>query len=106
MNFMNLFTAIKKDFPENIAIGVCTACAIHLSIKIKEKDLNEPGRYQRKIEKKIKAVLWEYDTADVETIIKLESLVYDWQISNSCAGLGGCTPKSFLELYQKAIEIS
>lgn len=78
MNYQELFVEVKKEFPEHIAVGVCVATGIHLSTKIKGKDFDEPGRYENRVEKKIREVLWDND--DVDIIIKIHKCVYTWDI--------------------------
>jgi len=97
MNYNKLYAAVKEEYSEDIALSVCIAYSIHLNLKIEDDDdMTDSGRYQKRIEENIRSVLWEND--DIDLIIDLESRVYEWDISNSLSGLGGCTPKLFKEI--------
>lgn len=89
MNYNRLYAAVKEEYSEDIALSVCIAFSIHMQTKIEEE-------YQKRIEENIRDVLWENDNIDL--IIDLESRVYQWDISNSLNGLGGCKPKLFKEI--------
>jgi len=101
MNFPQLFNDLKKEFPEHIALGVCVAMGIHLSTKIKEKDLSPKGNFEKRVEKKIRNTLWEVSEKDLELIIKLWKCVYDWDIRRALEGLGGCERKTFTQLLEE-----
>jgi hypothetical protein len=96
MNFKRLYNAIKDEYSEDIALSVCIANAIHLNTDVEEEDMTESGRYQKRIEKHMRDVLWEND--DIDLILDLESRVYEWMVSNDLSGLGGCVPKLFKEI--------
>lgn len=96
MNYNRLYAAVKEEYSEDIALSVCIAFSIHMQTDIEDEDLTESGRYQKRIEENIRDVLWENDNIDL--IIDIESRVYEWDISNSLNGLGGCIPKLFKEI--------
>lgn len=96
MNYKKLYAAVKDEYSDDIALSVCIAYSIHMQTDIEDEDLTESGRYQKRIEEQIRYVLWEND--DIDLIIDIESRVYEWDISNSLSGLGGCIPKLFKEI--------
>lgn len=101
MNYPELFSELKNEFSDDIALGVCVALGIHISTKITEKDITKPGRYGQKVTKKIRNALWEYSSDDVDLIIRIEAMVYEWDTRRSMDGFGGCVRKTFRELIEE-----
>jgi hypothetical protein len=98
MSHIRIFNAIKADFGEEIALSVCQINAIHLTTKIKAKDI-QGGRFAARVTKKAQKLLWELSPEDFELVLTLWDCVYDWEIKQSLDGLGGCEKKTFKELY-------
>jgi len=99
MNYNRLYAAVKEEYSEDIALSVCIAFSIHMQTDFKEwdyDDIQDSGRFQKRIEENIRDVLWEND--DIDLIIDLESRVYQWDNSNALDGIGGCTAKLFKEI--------
>lgn len=98
MNYQNLYNDVAEEFPHNIALGVCIASGIHLSTTIKDKDIDEEGRYTKRVTKKIIKALWEYSAEEMKTIMAIWNVVHDFYTRKTLEGLGGCEIKTFKEL--------
>ena len=104
MELTKLYSLASKEFPHSVCIGLCAAHAIHLSMPIKLKDITETGRFWGRVEKKIRKTLWQEPELDL--IVKLCFAVYDVEVSHSLQGLGGCTPKTFSEVLNTALNFN
>jgi hypothetical protein len=98
MIYPELFNDLKKEFPENIALGVCVAVGIHLSTKPKKKDLEVEGGFEKRVEKKIRKTLWENTEKDLIYIVRLWKCVHFWMIQRSLGGNGVCEKKTFIKM--------
>lgn len=100
MNYKKLYSAVKDEYSDDIALSVCIAYAIHMNTEIEDEDLTESARYHKRfhkrVEEQIRYVLCEDDNIDL--IIDLESKVYTWEICQEMDGLGGCKAKLFKEI--------
>lgn len=99
MNHIAIFNALNEDFGGEIALSVCQINAIHLSQKIKQKDIEIPGHLVKRVTSKAKKLLWELSDEDFALSMILWDLIYDWEIGQTCHGLGGCEKKTFKELF-------
>ena len=45
MQLKQLYFIALQDYPHEVCLGLCAAHAIHMSMRITEKDLAEPGSY-------------------------------------------------------------
>ena len=52
MQLKQLYFIAFQDYPHEVCLGLCAAHAIHMSMRITEKDLAEPGRFDARLEKK------------------------------------------------------
>ena len=52
MQLKQLYFIAFQDYPHEVCLGLCAAHAIHMSMRISEKDLAEPGRFDARLEKK------------------------------------------------------
>ena len=98
MKYSEMFDDLSKEFDSHIAMKVCMAIGIQLSIKLKDKDLLEEGYYTNRLIKKFKKVFWEETPEDLELIIKLWKVSYDYETTKTLQGTGGCEMKSFKQL--------
>lgn len=105
MDYSNVYDAVSEDYGPKCGLAVCQVLAIAMSTKIKKKDLSKKGRYSRRIEKKVKAALWETNEGVLDVAIECFHVVNDWSIGISMEGLGGCQVKTFRELVEGAREI-
>lgn len=97
MNYDVLFQQVKKEFSEEIALKVSIAVALHLSTRVKNKDFEEKGRYDKRVKKKIWDVLWESSSDELDLVIKLWKCVYYWDIDNVLAP----EPRTFKQLLEE-----
>ena len=99
MNYTKLYSEIESEFNHDIALLSITAIAIHLSINPSKKDITVKGHFGQKIYKKITQTLWEHDYKDnLETVLYITAVFYDYDLCKSLNGLGGCQAKSFTQL--------
>lgn len=99
MNHVAIFNAIKADFSEEIALSACQINAINLTLKVKKKELAGGGNREERIAKKARKLLWELSDEDFSLSMIIWDLIHDWEINQTCHGLGGCEKKTFKELY-------
>ena len=99
MNHLRIFNEIKADFGEQIALSVCQINAIHLTTKVKKKDMgSNSGSFAARVTKKATKLLWELSPEDFQLALALWGCVHDWEIKQALDGLGGCEKKTFKEL--------
>ena len=96
MELQQLYRLARKEYSHNVCIGLCAAHALHLSLRIKLKDLTKTGRFREKVEKKIRKVLWQ--ETELDLIVRLCFAVYDVEVSQALQGMGGCVPKTFSDV--------
>lgn len=102
MNYIKLQEVVEKEFDKEIATLVIAATAIHLSMKIKDTDLLEQGRFAKRREKKIKDTLWQH--ADkLDLVIQIIDAYYKFEIGESFQGLGGCVAKPLKEYIKREL---
>ena len=102
MNFNQLYQQIEKEYDADMALMVVQINTINLTMKISEKDLNEPGRFTKRLHKKTYKLLWEYDNDKIELALKLNDVIQQWECGKSFQGLGGCIEKTFKELIKES----
>ena len=98
MNHYNLFKALKKEFNEETALNVVIANSINIGYVPTEKDFVTEGRYTKKLDKKIRMVLWE--TENIQEILAIQRTIHEWGLCVSMDGYSGCTKKSFTQLLE------
>jgi len=99
MDYYELFKEIQdQGFDEKTALLTTIAQALHVSTKIKSKDLSVKNHFAEKITKKIKKTLWEYSDI-IEDVITLESVLHDYSLQKVFAGISGCEGKTLKQLY-------
>ena len=96
MQLKELYFIAFQEYPHDVCLGLCAAHAIHSSMRVTKKDLAQPGRFDARLEKRIRKAL--HEETELELIIKLCFAVYEVETSHSLQGLGGCTAKSFKEV--------
>jgi hypothetical protein len=104
MDYYELFKEIKEQgFDEKTALLTVIADALHISTVVEDDDFVIQNNFFKRVTKKIKDTLWEYPD-DLEKILKLESLLHDYEIGKDLDGLGGCQGKTLKELYDEKKE--
>lgn len=93
-----VFSAVSAEFSQAAALRVVAIHAVHMSQKIKEADLATPGRFNARLEKRARKVLWAETPEDFCEAFKIAMALYDFETRRSLQGLGGCTPVSLREL--------
>ena len=96
MQLKQLYFIAFQDYPHEVCLGLCAAHAIHMSMRISEKDLAEPGRFNAWLEKKIRGALWQEPHIDL--IVKLCLATHEVETTHALQGLGGCVAKSFKDV--------
>ena len=96
MQLKQLYFIAFQDYPHEVCLGLCAAHAIHMSMRITEKDWAEPGRFDARLEKKIRRALWQEPHIDL--IVKLCLATYEVETTHALHGLGGCVAKSFKDV--------
>jgi len=93
MDFYKIFSAIKLEYPENIALAAMQIYTLNLSLKPRLE-----GKFEEKIIKKAKKVLWQVSDSDFDLAVKIWKAIYSWQCCQSLQGLGGCKAKTFKQI--------
>lgn len=101
-NFNQIFQDIKKEFSEEVAINAVIALALNFSFPVKKKDLQESGRYTRRLNEHTKDILWETKQEVVDLAIKLRELHTQVEISKTLGDIGGSGVKTYKELLEKS----
>jgi hypothetical protein len=91
MDFYKIFSAIKLEYPENIALAVIQIYSLNLALK-------PSNNFETKIIKKAKKLLWEMSDSDFNLAVKIWKAIYSWQCCQSLQGLGGCKAKTFKQI--------
>lgn len=98
----DVFTSVKAEYGEEIAVMVVAVNAIHKATKVKGKDLDEKGRYSQRIKDKVKDALYgeTYQDVDLAFDIAMQLYVYDCcrTLGEPGGGIGGCLPKTLKQL--------
>lgn len=95
-----VFTAVSAEFSPEVAARVLVVYAIQLSLKPKEEDLLMPGRFQQRIEKRARKVLWRETAEEFAQAFQIAMALYDFDVRKSMAGIGGCTPATLKQLVE------
>jgi hypothetical protein len=101
MNHLTIYNALCSEFGPVIALSVVQINTIDLTLKYKAKDYKQESKRTERILKKAKKLLWELSQEDYDLAVSLWLVTYEWVISQSLDGLGGCEKKTFLELLGK-----
>ena len=96
MNFVKIFKTVENEFDSEIALLVCLAHSINLSLKVTDEDLMLKGNYTKRLNEKTHNILWEYPDK-VELVIKIRDAFQSFEMGESFNGLGGCTKKTLKE---------
>lgn len=88
------FNAIQLDYGLHIAILATQLHAIQMTMKIHKVD-------RTRILKKFSKLTWEVSAETTDLAIKVWDVLYDWEISQSLDGVGGCEKKTIKELVER-----
>jgi len=91
MDCHKIFSAIRLEFSENIALAAVQIYSLNLALK-------PNNDFETKITKKAKRLLWEMSDSDFDLAVKIWKVIYIWDCRQSLQGLGGCKAKTFNQL--------
>jgi hypothetical protein len=100
MDFRFLHDKVAEEFSPTVAVLVVVALNINLVTKPKPTDLNTPGRFTERINKKTRKALWEHHPEDVELAIKIRDVWSEFENRITMDGLGGCQVKTLKQLLE------
>lgn len=105
MKYYDLFKQIVgEDYSEEVALTVIQIMTIHLSKKITLSHIENKGEFSNEIIEDAKSLLFQTPEEVVKEALQIWSVMYDYEISQSLHGLGGCKKKTFRQLVQEAKE--
>jgi len=69
MEYLTIFQQIRKEgFNETVAISAIQILTLNMGMKPSEKDFKEPGRFEERLRKKSRDVLWELSDTEFNLI--------------------------------------
>lgn len=95
---------ISKDlraegFDEEVISNVVVINGLHMSKKIRPRHIDTIGLYTQELKEKSRDVLWETTDKVFGEAWELSQIIYDYELTHSLNGLGGCVAKTYRELY-------
>lgn len=102
MDYMKLFAAVSAEYGEDIAIRVSVLAGINFSLKVTPSELSNPKKREHRIKSIAKRLFGELPRAEVELVIALWQVSYDWEVGQT---LGGQHVKSFEELMSDLAQV-
>jgi hypothetical protein len=97
MNIIKTYTTVCAEYGHATALRVLSILTIHLTLKVKESDV-EVGNFQKRIEKKARKFLWEELYEDVTEALKIEQALFTYDLRFELDGLGGCSRTTLKEI--------
>lgn len=98
MKYEEIFQAVKNEYGEEVALTVVQLATIHISTNPTYEEIVTEGLYVRNLQNKFNEVLWETPNHIFRVSLKVWEVLYDWELRQTCAGLGGCETKTLKEL--------
>ena len=89
---------MKEGFSFGAISVAMSARNLNMLKLIEKHHLENMGSYTDEIIHDTKKLMWEESESDVTEGIALWQAIYDFEISHSFNGMGGCTVKTFREI--------
>lgn len=93
-----VFSAVRAEFDEEVAVRVLAIHCVQLTLKPKVDDLKEKGRFAARMRQRARKYLWRETGEQFEAAYSVAMALYDYEVGRSLGGLGGCKAQSLREL--------
>ena len=105
MTHSDVFNAVRLEYGESLAVLALVIYTLNLTLKVKPKDMEMPGRYTKRLRAKVDAKLWQEEKADVQLAwdVAMQLHLYDTHqmFGKPGGGISGCLPKTLKQLVEE-----
>ena len=92
-----------ENYREEIIATVVAMYALELNKEIKPRHMSKKDSFTPELKNTCKKVLWATPSDDFNTAWILSQCVYDYELTHSMDGMGGCVAKSFTRLFAEYV---
>jgi len=101
MDYIDLFNTLKNEgFGEDLALLTTVATAAKLVLTPTQSEMQKKGAFKKRIEKVVAQTLWQHPK-HIDNVLKIQDVLYDYEVLKSLDGLGGAKSKTILELLKE-----